>query len=50
MTAKGEDRGRVEVIYPIAGTFLAVIVLTFIGMLNGPLLGTYNDLDGFSVA
>ncbi|EJL53050.1 glycosyl transferase [Rhizobium sp. CF122] len=50
VTAKGEDRGRVEIIYPIAGTFLCVIVLTFVGMLNGPLLGTYNDLDGFSVA
>jgi cellulose synthase (UDP-forming) len=50
VTAKGEDRGRVEVLYPIAATFFGIIVLTFIGMLNGPLMGTYNDLDGFSVA
>jgi cellulose synthase (UDP-forming) len=50
VTAKGEDRGRVEVLYPIAATFFCIIVLTFIGMLNGPLTGTYNDLDGFSVA
>lgn len=50
VTAKGEDRGRVEVLYPIAATFFAIIVLTFVGMLNGPLLSTYNDLDGFSVA
>ncbi|MDE1157338.1 MAG: cellulose synthase catalytic subunit [Neorhizobium sp.] len=50
VTAKGEDRTRVAILYPIAATFLAVIVLTFIGMLNGPLLRTYNDLDGFSLA
>jgi cellulose synthase (UDP-forming) len=50
VTAKGEDRGRVEILYPIAATFFCIIVLTFIGMLNGPLMGTYNDLDGFSVA
>ncbi|TCU25457.1 cellulose synthase (UDP-forming) [Rhizobium azibense] len=50
VTAKGEDRARVDVLYPIAGTFLLVIILTFMGMLNGPLMGTYNDLDGFSVA
>ncbi|MEX2691876.1 glycosyltransferase family 2 protein [Rhizobium mongolense] len=50
VTAKGEDRARVDVLYPMAGTFLLVIILTFMGMLNGPLMGTYNDLDGFSVA
>ena len=50
VTAKGEDRGQVKVIYPLAGTFLAIILLTFIGMLNGPILNTHNDLDAFSIA
>ena len=50
VTAKGEDRARVVILYPIALTFFVIIVLTFIGMLNGPLLGTYNDYDGFSLA
>lgn len=50
VTAKGEDRARVAVFYPFALGFLAIIVLTLIGMLNGPLLGDYSDFDGFSLA
>lgn len=50
VTAKGEDRARVAVFYPFALTFLAIIVLTLIGMFNGPLLGDYSDFDGFSLA
>ncbi len=50
VTAKGEDRARVDVLYPLAVIFFLIIVLTFAGMMNGPLLRTYHDLDGFSVA
>lgn len=50
VTAKGEDRARVAVFYPFALTFLAIIVLTMVGMFNGPLLGGYSDFDGFSIA
>ncbi|WP_193174701.1 glycosyltransferase family 2 protein [Oricola nitratireducens] len=50
VTAKGEDRSRVQVLYPMAGFFMAIIVLTLTGMVNGPLLRTYNDLDAFSIA
>jgi cellulose synthase (UDP-forming) len=50
VTAKGEDRARVAVFYPFALTFLAIIVLTLVGMFNGPLLGGYSDFDGFSLA
>lgn len=50
VTAKGEDRSKVQVIYPLALTFFAIIVLTFIGMLRGPILNTHNDLDAFSIA
>jgi cellulose synthase (UDP-forming) len=50
VTAKGEDRSKVQVIYPLALTFLAIIILTFAGMLNGPILNTHNDLDAFSIA
>lgn len=50
VTAKGEDRARVAVFYPFAFAFLAIIVLTLIGMFNGPLLGGYSDFDGFSLA
>lgn len=50
VTAKGEDRARVAVYYPFAFTFLTIIVLTLVGMFNGPLLGGYSDFDGFSLA
>jgi cellulose synthase (UDP-forming) len=50
VTDKGQDRSQVTVLYPLAIIFLSIIVLTFVGMLNGPLLNTYHDLDGFSVA
>lgn len=50
VTAKGEDRTRVDILYPIATTFALIIILTFTGMLNGPLLSNYSGLDSFSVA
>jgi len=50
VTAKGEDRSQVQVLYQLAAPFLAIIVLTLIGMANGPLLNTYSGLDMFSVA
>ena len=50
VTAKGEDRSRVQIMYPLAAMFLAIIVLTLLGMINGPLLRTYDDLDSLSIA
>ena len=50
VTGKAEDRSEVKVQYALAFLFVSVIVLTFVGMVNGPLLRTYSDLDGFSIA
>lgn len=50
VTAKGEDRSRVAVLYPLAVLFFLIILFTFIGMMNGPLLRTYHDLNVMSVA
>lgn len=49
VTAKGEDRSRVQVLYQLAGVFFLVIALTLTGMINGPLLSLNNDLDAFSI-
>lgn len=50
VTAKGEDRSQVQILYQLALIFLAIILLTLAGMINGPLLRTYDDLDAFSIA
>lgn len=50
VTAKGEDRSDVQVQVPFAILFATIIVLTIVGMVNGPLLRTYGEHDGFSVA
>ncbi|POF30464.1 glycosyltransferase [Roseibium marinum] len=50
VTAKGEDRSEVQVQYSMAAMYLAIIVLTLIGMFNGPLLRTTGSIDGFSIA
>ncbi len=50
VTAKGEDRSEVQVQIPLVILFGTIIVLTITGMVNGPLLQTYGEHDGFSIA
>ncbi len=50
VTAKGEDRTHVRVQWPLALLFSGIILLSLVGMVNGPLLQTYGDHDGFSIA
>ncbi len=50
VTAKGEDRSEVQVQVPLVILFGTIIVLTIVGMVNGPLLQTYGEHDGFSIA
>jgi cellulose synthase (UDP-forming) len=50
VTDKGENRSDIKIQYSLAAIFASIIVLTLIGMINGPLLRTYGELDGFSIA
>ncbi|MFZ1413496.1 MAG: cellulose synthase catalytic subunit [Defluviicoccus sp.] len=50
VTEKGANRSEIKIQYTLAAIFSSIIVLTLIGMINGPLLRTYGELDGFSIA